>query len=129
MARRPTHEVIRMKKIEAIIRPEKLDVVRKALDGKGFPGMTSIQVEGRGRQKGITLQWRAGEYRVEFLSKVKLEVLVDDDEVEQVVDIICDAAATGKMGDGKIFILPVEDVVRVRTRERGLDAIGQANGK
>ncbi|NOZ76909.1 MAG: P-II family nitrogen regulator [Euryarchaeota archaeon] len=118
-----------MKKIEAIIRPEKLDAVRKALDGKGFPGMTSIQVEGRGRQKGIALQWRAGEYRVEFLPKLKLEVLVDDDEVEQVIDLICDAAATGRMGDGKIFVLPVEDVVRVRTRERGPQAIGQANGK
>ncbi len=116
-------EVMAMKKIEAVIRPERLDVVREALDAKGFSGMTVTQVEGRGRQKGITLQWRAGEYRVEFLPKVKLEIVVNDEDVEQVVDIICDAAATGKIGDGKIFILPVDDVVRVRTKERGKDAI------
>ncbi len=112
-----------MKKIEAIIRPEKLEDVRKALEEAGFPGMTVSEVKGRGRQGGITLQWRAGEYRVEFLPKVKLEIVVEDNDVEQVVDIICDAAATGKIGDGKIFILPVEDVVRVRTKERGKDAI------
>jgi nitrogen regulatory protein P-II 1 len=117
------HEVTEMKKIEAIIRPEKLEDVRKALEKAGFPGMTVSEVKGRGRQGGITLQWRAGEYRVEFLPKVKLEIVVEDNDVGQVVDIICDAAATGKIGDGKIFILPVEDVVRVRTKERGKDAI------
>lgn len=112
-----------MKKVVAIIRPERLDAVREALDEKGFPGMTVTCVEGRGRQKGITLQWRAGEYRVEFLSKVKLEMVVKDEDVDQVIDVICEAATTGKIGDGKIFVLPVEEVVRVRTKERGKDAI------
>ena len=118
-----------MKLIEAIIRPEKLDEVRVALDEKGFPGMTVTKVEGRGRQKGITLQWRAGEYRVEFLPKVKLEILVEDLETQVVIDTICEHASTGKnMGDGKIFVIPVSDVIRVRTREKGDVAIGQANG-
>ncbi len=112
-----------MKKIEAVIRPERLEAVREALDAQGFHGMTVTRVEGRGRQKGITLQWRAGEYRVEFLPKVKIEMVVAEQDVEKVVDIICSTAATGKIGDGKIFILPVEDVVRVRTKERGKDAI------
>ncbi|MBN1324083.1 MAG: P-II family nitrogen regulator [Methanotrichaceae archaeon] len=108
-----------MKKIEAIIRPEKLNLARKILDQNGFSSITVSDVLGRGRQKGIALQWRAGEYRVELLPKVKLEVVVDDDDVEKVVDLICDSAKTGEAGDGKIFIYPLEDVVRVRTRERG----------
>ena len=118
-----------MKKVQAVFREEKLDEVRHALDDAGFPGMTLTRVEGRGRQKGISLQWRAGEYRVEFLPKVRLDILVDDGYVEKVIDLICDAAATGKEGDGKIFVIPVEDVVRVRTRERGTKAIGQTNGE
>ncbi|MBI5253392.1 MAG: P-II family nitrogen regulator [Euryarchaeota archaeon] len=112
-----------MRKIEAIIRPEKLDAVRAALEEKGITGMTVVEVKGRGRQKGITLQWRAGEYRIEFLPKMKLEIIVDDKDVETTIGTICEAARSGKVGDGKIFIYPVEQVVRVRTGERGKDAI------
>lgn len=112
-----------MKKIEAIIRPEKLDAVRAALEEKGVTGMTVAEVKGRGRQKGITLQWRAGEYRIEFLPKMKLEIIVDDKDVETAIGTICEAARSGKVGDGKIFIYPVEQVVRVRTGERGKDAV------
>ncbi|HSD57395.1 MAG TPA: P-II family nitrogen regulator [Methanotrichaceae archaeon] len=112
-----------MKKIEAIVRPEKLNAVREALDTKGFSGMTATEVKGRGRQKGIALQWRAGDYRVEFLPKVKLEVVVDDCDAETVIDLICNTVQTGEAGDGKIFIYPVEDVVRVRTKERGCSAV------
>jgi nitrogen regulatory protein P-II 1 len=112
-----------MKKIEAIIRPEKLNLIRENLDQKGFPGMTATEVKGRGRQKGIALQWRAGDYRVEFLPKVKLEIVVDDKDAEIVIDAICDTVQTGEAGDGKIFVYPVEDVVRVRTKERGCTAI------
>lgn len=112
-----------MMKIEAIIRPEKLDLVRAALDEKGFPGMTVSDVRGRGRQKGITLQWRAGDYRVEFLSKVKLEIIVNANDAETVITTICEVAKTGKVGDGKIFVYPAEEVIRVRTGERGKDAV------
>ncbi len=112
-----------MKKIEAIVRPEKLNAVREALDTKGFSGMTATEVKGRGRQKGVALQWRAGDYRVEFLPKVKLEVVVDDSDAETVIDLICNTVQTGEAGDGKIFIYPVEDVVRVRTKERGCSAV------
>jgi nitrogen regulatory protein P-II 1 len=112
-----------MKKIEAIIRPEKLTLVREVLDKKGFSGMTATEVKGRGRQKGIALQWRAGDYRVEFLPKVKLEVIVDDEDAETVIDAICDTVQTGEAGDGKIFVYPVEDVIRVRTKERGCSAV------
>lgn len=122
MAREPTFEVY-MKKIEAIIRPEKLNAVRLALDQKGFSSMTATDVKGRGRQKGIALQWRAGDYRVEFLPKVKLEIVVDDKDAETVIDAICDTVQTGEVGDGKIFVYPVEDVVRVRTKERGCTAV------
>jgi nitrogen regulatory protein P-II 1 len=112
-----------MKKIEAIIRPEKLYLLRRKLDGKGFSGMTASEVKGRGRQKGIALQWRAGDYRVEFLQKMKLEMVVEDKDAETVIDIICEYAQTGEAGDGKIFVYPVEEVVRVRTRERGSGAV------
>lgn len=112
-----------MKKIEAIVRPEKLEAVRLALEEKGITGMTVAEVQGRGRQKGIVLQWRAGEYRVEFLPKVKLEMIVDDAQVEVAIAAICEAAKTGKTGDGKIFVYPVEQVVRVRTGERGKEAV------
>jgi nitrogen regulatory protein P-II 1 len=112
-----------MKKIEAIIRPEKLNLIREKLDMKGFSGMTVTEVKGRGRQKGIALQWRAGEYRVEFLPKVKLEVVVDDAAAEKVIDLICDTAQTGEAGDGKIFVYPIDDVVRVRTKERGCTVV------
>jgi nitrogen regulatory protein P-II 1 len=106
-----------MKKIEAIIRPEKLDTVKVALEDRGILGMTITQVSGRGRQKGIALQWRAGEYRVEFLPKIKLEVVCSDDECKTAVDIICKSARTGKVGDGMIFVLPVESAMRVRTSD------------
>jgi nitrogen regulatory protein P-II 1 len=106
-----------MKKIEAIIRPEKLDNVKTALEERGILGMTISQVSGRGRQKGIALQWRAGEYRVEFLPKIKLEIVCSDDESKTAVDIICKSARTGKVGDGMIFVLPVDSAIRVRTAD------------
>lgn len=112
-----------MKKIEAIIRPEKLEAARTALEEKGITGMTVSEIQGRGRQKGIVLQWRAGEYRVEFLPKVKLEMVVDDKDVETIISTICEVARTDKVGDGKIFVYPVEQVIRVRTGERGKEAI------
>lgn len=112
-----------MKKIEACIRPEKMDTVRDALARKGVVGLTITEVSGRGQQGGITLQWRAGVYRVELLPKMKLEVVVDDEEVDTVVDTICNWAKTGKEGDGKIFILPVDNAVRVRTGEKGLPVL------
>lgn len=112
-----------MKKVEAIIREEKLDDVKSALEARGFLGMTVTEVSGRGRQKGIRLQWRAGSYQVDLLPKLKLEVVVDDKDSESVVDAICETACTGKAGDGKIFIYPMTEVVRVRTRERGIEAI------
>ncbi|HNU39426.1 MAG: putative nitrogen regulatory PII-like protein [Euryarchaeota archaeon ADurb.Bin190] len=112
-----------MKKIEAIIRPEKIYLLRSKLDAKGFSGMTVSEVKGRGRQKGIALQWRAGDYRVEFLQKMKLEMVVEDNDAEAVIDLICEYCQTGEAGDGKIFVCPVEEVVRVRTRERGSGAV------
>src|SRR4030042_1540486 len=108
-----------LKKIEAIIRPEKLDAVKDALEAKGILGMTVTNVNGRGRQKGIALQWRAGEYRVDFLPKIKIEVVVDDKTSDMVVATICRIARTGRVGDGKIFVIPVENAVRVRTGEEG----------
>jgi nitrogen regulatory protein P-II 1 len=108
-----------MKKIEAIIRQEKLDDVKEALEERGILGMTITQVSGRGRQKGIALQWRAGEYRIEFLPKVKLEIVLGDDECKTAVDIICKSARTGKVGDGMIFVLPVDSAIRVRTTDIG----------
>jgi nitrogen regulatory protein P-II 1 len=102
-----------MKKIEAIIRPEKLDAVKDALTARGLLGMTVTHVSGRGRQKGIALQWRAGEYRVE------LEVVLADEECQAALDAICLAAWTGREGDGMIFVLPVENAIRVRTSDNG----------
>ena len=112
-----------MKKIEAIIRPEDLDSVRVSLQEKGLVGMTVEEVQGRGRQKGVCLQWRAGEYCIEFLPKVRVEMILDDKDVETAIDAIIKVARTGKNGDGKIFIYPVENVVRVSTGERGKEAI------
>ena len=108
-----------MKKIEAIIKEEKLDAVRMALEEKGFIGLTVSEVSGRGSQKGISLQWRAGDYRVNFLPKIKLEAVVDDEDCNTAVAIICRTARSGSVGDGKIFVLPVENAVRVRTSEEG----------
>ncbi len=112
-----------MKKIEAIIRPEKLEPVRAALAEIGVFGITVSEVSGRGRQGGITLQWRAGEYKVEFLPKVKIEAVVIDEDVGKTVHAIVRKARTGEKGDGKIFILPVENAVRVRTGDEGENAI------
>lgn len=112
-----------MKKIEAVIRPEKLEEVKKALEENGFLGITVAEVRGRGRQKGIALQWRAGEYRIDLLNKVKIQLIVDDADKEKVISTIIGAARTGKVGDGKIFVCPVEEIVRVRTGERGKEAI------
>jgi nitrogen regulatory protein P-II 1 len=112
-----------MKKIEAIIKPFKLDEVKEALQEIGLAGITVIEARGFGRQKGHTELYRGAEYVVDFLPKVKLEVIVPDDLVEKTVEAIVGAAQTGRIGDGKIFILPVEDVVRIRTGERGPNAI------
>ncbi|PWB51191.1 MAG: transcriptional regulator [Candidatus Methanoperedenaceae archaeon] len=112
-----------MRKIEAIIRPEKLGEIKAALAGAGFIGLTTYEVKGRGRQKGIVLSYRTSEYRVDLLPKTKLELVVDDRDVEKVIEIICETGKTGNMGDGKIFIIPVEEVIRVRTGEKGKNAI------
>ena len=112
-----------MKKIEAIIREEKLEPVRAALEGIGIVGMTVMEVSGRGRQNGIPLQWRAGEYRVEFLPKVKIEVVVLDEDLGKTLNTIMVKARTGERGDGKIFVLPIENAIRVRTGDEGENAI------
>ena len=112
-----------MKKIEAIIKPFKLDDVKEALNGIGIKGMTISEVKGYGRQKGHTEIYRGAEYVVDFLPKIKMEIIVESSQVEQVVTTIVEAARTGKIGDGKIFVLPVEKVVRVRTGETDHEAI------
>jgi nitrogen regulatory protein P-II 1 len=112
-----------MKKIEAIIKPFKLDDVKESLKEVGVQGLTVIEVKGFGRQKGHTELYRGAEYVVDFLPKIKLEIIVPDDMVTKVVDAIMDSAKTGKIGDGKIFILPMEEVIRIRTGERGEDAL------
>ena len=112
-----------MKKIEAIIRPAKLDEVRHALEKAGSPGLMITEIEGYGKQKGITQQWRGKEYKVELLSKVKVEVVVKDEDVERFVKVISQSAKTGAIGDGKIFIYPIDSVVRIRTGETGEKAI------
>ena len=109
--------------IEAIIKPFKLDDVRAALAEAGVQGLTVTEVKGFGRQKGHTEVYRGAEYQVDLLPKLKLEVLVDEDQVASVVEVITGAASTGKIGDGKIFVLEVLDVVRIRTGERGPSAI------
>ena len=113
-----------MRKIEAIIRMEKLDEVKTAMDELGVKGMTVTEVKGRGHQKGITQQWRGTEYRVDLLPKIKLEIVVSADMTEKVIDAIVNAAKTGNVGDGKIFVVPVEDAVRVRTGEKGDSVVG-----
>jgi nitrogen regulatory protein P-II 1 len=112
-----------MKKIDAIIRPEKLEPVREALAEIGILGMTVTEVSGRGRQMGITLQWRAGEYKVNLLPKVKLEVVVIEEDVDNAVHIIRNKSRTGERGDGKIFIMPVENAIRISTGDEGESAI------
>jgi nitrogen regulatory protein P-II 1 len=112
-----------MKKIEAIIKPFKLDEVKQALAKAGIQGATLSEVKGFGRQKGHTEMYRGAEYVVDFLPKIKLEVLVNDEQAVAVCEIIRDAAKTGKIGDGKIFVSAVEEVIRIRTGERGPEAI------
>ena len=112
-----------MKKIDAIIKPFKLDDVREALTELGITGMTVSEVKGFGRQRGHTEVYRGAEYAVDFLPKVKIEVVLPDDQIERTVDAIIEAARSGKIGDGKIFVLPVEEVIRIRTGETGETAI------
>ena len=112
-----------MKKIEAIIKPFKLEEVKEALTEAGVHGMTVSEVKGFGRQKGHTEIYRGSEYTVDFLPKVKLEIVVEDDDVAKTVDTIVKAASTNKIGDGKVFVSPIEEAVRIRTGERGDDAI------
>jgi nitrogen regulatory protein P-II 1 len=112
-----------MKKIEAVIKPFKLDEVREAITALGCSGLTVTEVKGFGRQKGHTELYRGAEYVVDFLPKVKVEVVVSDELVEPLIDAIVSAARTGKIGDGKIFVMPVEQVVRIRTGETGGDAV------
>ncbi len=112
-----------MKKIEAIIKPHKLDDVKDGLTEIGIKGMTVTEVKGYGRQKGHTEIYRGAEYQVDFLPKVKIEIVVPADLADQVVDKIRETANTGKIGDGKIFVLPIERIVRVRTGEENIDAV------
>ncbi len=112
-----------MKKIEAIIRQESLEAIKKALEENSYFGMTVSEVSGRGRQKGITLQWRAGEYRVDLLPKLKIELVVLDEDVPVAIEAITRNARTGEVGDGKIFVMPVEGIVRIRTGDRNENAI------
>ena len=112
-----------MKKIEAIIKPFKLDEVREVLSDLGIMGLTATEVKGFGRQKGHTELYRGAEYVVDFLPKVKLDIVVADEMVDKVIDSISKTAHTGKIGDGKIFVMNVEDAIRIRTGEKGDDAI------
>ncbi|MBR9765113.1 MAG: P-II family nitrogen regulator [Rhodobacteraceae bacterium] len=112
-----------MKKIEAIIKPFKLDEVKEALQDVGVQGLSVIEVKGFGRQKGHTELYRGAEYVVDFLPKVKIEAVLDDDQVDGAIQAIIDAAKTEKIGDGKIFVSPVEQAIRIRTGETGADAL------
>jgi nitrogen regulatory protein P-II 1 len=112
-----------MKKIEAVIKPFKLDEVKDALARAGVQGLTVSEVKGFGRQKGHTEVYRGAEYVVDFLPKLQLEIVVNDDKVNEVVEAILQAARTGRIGDGKIFVVPIEEAVRIRTGERGSDAL------
>ena len=112
-----------MKKIEAIIKPFKLEEVKDALGEIGIEGMTVSEVKGFGRQKGHTEIYRGSEYTVDFLPKIKLEIILADNAIEEAIRVIAEAAKTGKIGDGKIFVLPVENVIRIRTGETGEQAV------
>jgi nitrogen regulatory protein P-II 1 len=112
-----------MRKIEAIIKPFKLDEVKEALHGVGIQGMTVTEVKGFGRQKGHTELYRGAEYVVDFLPKIKVEIAVSDEMADKAVDAIIQAANTGRIGDGKIFVLPIEEAIRIRTGERGSEAV------
>ena len=112
-----------MKKIEAIIRPEKVDEVRRALEKVGFPGLNISEVEGHGKQKGVVQQWRGEQYRVELLPKVRIEIVVSDRDANKIVRAIQETSKTGSVGDGKIFVSSVEEVIRIRTGETGESAL------
>jgi nitrogen regulatory protein P-II 1 len=112
-----------MKLIVAVLKPFKLDEVKEALKTLGVHGMTLTEAQGFGRQRGHTEVYRGAEYEVEFVPKIRLEVVVDDAQVDDVANAIVDVAGTGKIGDGKVWILPVEEIIRVRTGERGADAL------
>jgi nitrogen regulatory protein P-II 1 len=112
-----------MKLVTAIVKPFKLDDVKEALKGAGLQGMTVSEAQGFGRQRGHTEVYRGAEYTVDFVPKVRVEVLVDDGEVDRVVDALVGAARTGKIGDGKVWVVPVESAIRIRTGERGTDAL------
>lgn len=112
-----------MKKIEAIIRPEKFTIVKDALLELGYPGMTVVEVKGHGNQKGITEMWRGRKFRIDLLSKTKIEIIVKDDDVVKIANMILNESYTGSIGDGKIFIFDVENVYRIRTKEVGEAAI------
>ena len=112
-----------MRKVEAIIKPFKLDEVKEALNEIGIQGITVSEVKGFGRQKGHTELYRGAEYVVDFIPKIKMEIIVSDEVVTQVVDAIAEAAKTGRIGDGKIFVTPIDEIIRIRTGERGEDAI------
>ncbi len=112
-----------MRKVEAIIKPFKLDEVKEALQAVGVQGMTVTEVKGFGRQKGHTELYRGAEYVVDFLPKIKIEIAVAEDLVDKAIEAIRSAANTGRIGDGKIFVLPLEEVIRIRTGERGPDAV------
>jgi nitrogen regulatory protein P-II 1 len=112
-----------MKEIVAIIRPDKLEIVKQSLEDVGCHGLTVIDVKGRGRQLGITESYRGSDYRIDLLSKTRLEIITNDEDVEKVIDTIVKTAQTGDIGDGKIFISPVDEVVRIRTGERGTKAV------
>ena len=112
-----------MKKVEAVIKPFKLEEVKEALSNVGIKGLTVTEVKGFGRQKGHKELYRGAEYEIEFLPKVKLEVVVPDSELEIVIEAIVSSARTGRLGDGKVFVTPVEEVIRIRTGEQGEEAI------
>ena len=118
---RPT--VMQMKKIEAIIKPFKLDEIKEALGGLGISGMTVMEVKGFGRQKGHTEIYRGSEYTVDFLPKIKIELVLPEEQTDAAVDAIVKAAKTGKIGDGKVFVTTVDDAIRIRTEEKGAKAI------
>jgi nitrogen regulatory protein P-II 1 len=112
-----------MIKIEAIIRPQRIDEVKAALDDIGVTGMTVTEVRGAGKQKGYTQHYRGAEYTVNLIQKLKIEIVADDGDVERIVQAVVTAARTGEIGDGKIFLIPVSDAIRIRTDERGTDAV------
>lgn len=112
-----------MKKIEAMIRPEKIDAVREALEKTGYPGITVTEISGHGRQKGAFQQWRGEKFKLEFLPKMKVEVICLDEDMDKILNAIMDSATTGAVGDGKIFIYDVAEALRIRTGEKGRKAL------